>query len=93
MASIDCFLDHLPSACTHWALAAPGQEPQPLIFGAVIEEDHALARHRVMKRAARILSDQPEERIPPGLIGVMKDLFCKLLEARDLSRPAAASLC
>ncbi len=49
-------------------------------FVAVVEKNDALACNRVIKRAARILSDQPEKRMPPGLIGVMKDLFAKLLE-------------
>jgi len=65
------------------ALATPWQEPQPFVFVAVVEKNDALACNRVIKRAARILSDQPEKRMPPGLIGVMKDLFGKLLEFFD----------
>jgi hypothetical protein len=83
MTSIDRFLHHLSSACAHWPLATPRQEPQPFVFGAVVEKNHAFACRRVMKRAARVLSDQPEERMPPGLIGVMKDLLGKLLELVD----------
>jgi len=80
MASLDRFLHHLPAGRPQWALAASGQKPEPLIFGVAVKKNDALACHSVMKSWRWILGDQSEECIPPGLIGIVKDFFGKLLE-------------
>ena len=80
MASLDRFLHHLPTGRPQWALAASGQKPEPLIFGVAVKKNDAFVRNRVMKSGRWILGDQSEEYIPPGLIGIVKDFFGKLLE-------------
>ena len=80
MTSLDRFLHHLPASRPQWALAASGQKPEPLIFGVAVKKNDAFVRNRVMKSGRWILGDQSEECIPPGLIGIVKDFFGKLLE-------------
>jgi len=80
MAYLDRFLHHLPASRRQWALAASGQKPEPLIFGVAVKKNDAFVRNRVMKSGRWILGDQSEECIPPGLIGIVKDFFGKLLQ-------------
>jgi hypothetical protein len=80
MAGLDRFLHHLPAGRPQWSLAAPGKKPESLIFGVAVKKNDTVARYGVMKSGRWILSDQPEECVPPGLVDIVKDLFRKLFE-------------
>ena len=80
MPICDCFFHHLPTRHRQRPYAASGQIPQPLVFVANVEENHALACRRLVKSGARLFRDKLKERFPPGSIGFIEDLFAKLLE-------------
>jgi hypothetical protein len=80
MASLDRFLHYLPAGRPQWALAASGQKPEPLIFGVAVKKNDAFVGNGVMKSGRWILGEQSKKRNPPGLVGIMKDLFAQLPE-------------
>jgi hypothetical protein len=69
----DYFAHHLPARGLQWSHAAAREEPHALILIAAVNNVDAVAHNCVMKSGAGILSDEPKERFPPGIVCVTKD--------------------
>src|SRR5215471_2757704 len=80
MPSCDCFFHHLPTCHRQWSYAASAQIPQAFVCVARVKENDAFTRVRMMKRGARMFRDKFKERLAPGSIWLIRDLFAKLFE-------------
>src|SRR4029453_5458613 len=80
MRSRDHVFHDLAASRLQWSHAAPGQEPHAFVFVAAINNVDAVARDRVTKCGAGIFGNESEESFAPWVIGMMENLFAKLLE-------------
>src|SRR5438552_18789335 len=80
MSSCDHFLHDLPTGGLQLPHSAAGQKPHALVFVAAVNNIHAVARDRVMKCGAGVLGDEPEESLPPRVLGVTEHLSAKFLK-------------
>ena len=79
MRSCDHLL-HDPAACRlQWSHSASGQEPHAFVLVTTINNVDAVARDRVMKCGAGVLSNESEESLAPWVIGITENLFAELL--------------
>ena len=78
-AARDHFLHDLPTSDLQWPLPGSGQKPHAFILAAAVNNIDAVARDRVMEGGAGVLSDESEERLPPRMIGVRKELLAELV--------------
>jgi hypothetical protein len=74
------FAHGLAAGGLQWSEAAPREEPYAFIFVAAVNNIDAIAHHGVVKCGTRILCNEPEERLTPGIIRIAKDLVPKLLQ-------------
>src|SRR6266516_1766196 len=72
-------LHNLTACRLQWPYAASGQEPHPFVFVAAVNNIDAVARDRVMERGAGIFGNESKESFAPWVIGIMENLFAKLL--------------
>ena len=79
MRSCDHLLHDLAAGRLQWSHAASGQEPHAFVFVVTINNIDAVARDRVMECGAGILGNESEESFAPWVIGIMENLFAKLL--------------
>jgi hypothetical protein len=79
MASCDHVLHDLAAGRLQWPHAAPWQEPHAFVLVTAINNVDAVARDRVMKCRASVLGNESEESLAPWVIGIMENLFAKLL--------------
>src|SRR5438874_12849328 len=79
MASCDYLLHDLTAGRLQWSHSASGQEPHPFIFVAAVNNVDAVAGDPVMECGAGVLSNESEEGFPPRVVGIMENLFAKLL--------------
>src|SRR5881296_4069456 len=79
MRSRDHVLHNLTACRLQWPHAASGQEPHAFVFVAAVNNIDAVARDRVMECGAGVLSNESEESFPPRVVGIMENLFAKLL--------------
>ena len=80
MTPLDYFRHDFAACRLQGALASAGQEPHTFVFVAAVNDMDAVVCHCVVERGARIFGDESEESVPPGILGVRKDLFADLLE-------------
>ena len=78
--SLDYFRHDFAACRLQWPFARARQEPHAFVFVAAVNDMDAVVRHCVVERGARIFGDESEESVPPGILGVRKDLFADLLE-------------
>ena len=78
-ASLDHFLHDLPTSGLQWPLPGSGQKPHAFVLAAAVKNIDAVARDRVMERRAGVFSDESEERLPPRMISVRKELLAELV--------------
>src|SRR6266487_6718855 len=81
--SADYFAHHLSARGLQWSHAAPREKPHALILIAAVNNVDAVAHNCVVERGAGILSDEPKERFPPGIVCVTKDFVSKRFEFFD----------
>ena len=81
--SADHFAHHLSARGLQWSHAAPREEPHALILIAAVNNVDAVAHNCVLERGAGILSDEPKERFPPGIVCVTKDFVSERFEFFD----------
>ena len=79
MRTCDHLLHNLTAGRLQWPHAAPWQEPHAFIFVAAVNNVDPVARDRVMKCGAGIFGNESEEGLAPWVIGMMENLFAKLL--------------
>src|SRR5438093_7027667 len=79
MRSRDHVLHNLTACRLQWPHTASGQEPHAFVFVAAINNVHGVAGDRVMKCGTGILGNESEESFAPWVIGIMENLFAKLL--------------
>jgi hypothetical protein len=77
MTSLDYFRHDFAACRLQGALASAGQEPHAFVFVAAVNDMDAVVCHCVVERGARIFGDESEESVPPGILGVRKDLFAR----------------
>src|SRR5439155_21509290 len=80
MRSRDHVLHDLAACRLQRPHAAPGQEPHPFVFVAAVNNIDAVARDRAMECRAGIFGNESNESFAPWVIGIMENLFAKLLE-------------
>ena len=80
MTSLDYFRHDFAACRLQGALTNAGQEPHTFVFVAAVNDMDAVVCHCAVERGARIFGDESEESVPPGILGVRKDLFADLLE-------------
>src|SRR5206468_9575530 len=79
MRSRDHVLHDLTACRLQWTHAASGQEPHAFIFVAAVNNIDAVARDGVMECGASVFGNESEKCIAPWVIGIMENLFAKLL--------------
>ena len=79
MRSCDHVLHDLAAGRLQWSHAAPGQEPHAFVLVTTINNVDAVARDRVTKCSAGIFGNESKESLAPWVIGIMENLFAKLL--------------
>ena len=79
MRSCDHVLHDLATGRLQWPHTAPWQEPHAFVFVTAINNVDAVARDRVTKCGAGIFGNELEESLAPWVIGMMENLFAKLL--------------
>src|SRR5881396_1016980 len=78
-ASCDYLLHDLTACRLQWPHAASRQEPHAFVFVAAVNNIDAVARDGVMECGAGIFGNESEESFAPWVIGIMENLFAKLL--------------
>jgi hypothetical protein len=51
-----------------WAHPAAGQDPQTKVLVTAVNDDEAFWQHCMVKAPVRMLRDQAQELLPPGVI-------------------------
>ena len=79
MRTRDHLLHDAAAGRLQWPHSASGQEPHAFVLVTAINNVDAVARDRVMKCGAGIFGNESEESLSPWVIGMMENLFAKLL--------------
>ena len=86
MRSCDHLLHDLAACGLQWSHAAPRKEPHAFVLVAAVKNVDPVARDRVMKRGAGVFGNESEKSFPPWVIGIMENLFAKLLKFFNADR-------